>query len=60
MGGLSGEAGRKPGSRGVVESLRRDMEEIVEEYRAVWLARNRPGGLEDSVRRMERILEDYQ
>ncbi len=39
--------------------LTRDMNEITEEYRAVWLARNRPGGLADSIARMEQAAKDY-
>lgn len=31
--------------------LRREMAELLEEYRAVWLLRNRPGGLTDSTAR---------
>ena len=36
-----------------------DMGEIIEEYRSLWLARNRPGGLEDSVGLLERARADY-
>lgn len=39
--------------------LAQDMDEIIEEYRAVWLERNRPGGLADSVARFERAKRDY-
>ena len=53
----SGASGRRSGA---VESLRQDMEEIIQEYRSVWLARNRPGGLEDSAQRLNRALEDYR
>jgi hexosaminidase len=37
-----------------------ELEEIVGEYRRLWLARNRPGGLADSAGRMERLLTMYQ
>jgi hexosaminidase len=33
---------------------------IAAEYRRLWLARNRPGGLADSAGRMERLLTMYQ
>ena len=36
--------------------LARELKEIVVEYRRLWLSRNRPGGLADSVGRMERLL----
>jgi hexosaminidase len=37
-----------------------DMEEILPEYRDLWLARSRPGGLEDSAGRFEAALADYR
>jgi hexosaminidase len=37
-----------------------DMAEIIDEYRALWLARNRPGGLADSVGRLEAARADYR
>jgi hypothetical protein len=36
-----------------------DFDEIEAEYRRNWLARNRPGGLEDSVARLRRAREMY-
>jgi hypothetical protein len=39
--------------------LRADLEAIIAEFRRIWLLRNRPGGLEDSVRRFEKMLEEY-
>ena len=33
-------------------SLRKDWEYMCDEHRRLWLARNRPGGLEDSVNRL--------
>jgi hypothetical protein len=39
--------------------LERDLREISIEYQAVWLLRNRPGGLTDSVARLERSRRDY-
>ncbi len=40
-------------------TLDQDMQAVVAEYRQLWLARNRPGGLEDSVGRLERARADY-
>jgi hexosaminidase len=39
--------------------LERDLREISAEYQAVWLLRNRPGGLSDSVARLDRSQRDY-
>jgi hypothetical protein len=39
--------------------LDQDLGEIIEEYKAVWLLRNRSGGLSDSVARLERSRRDY-
>jgi hypothetical protein len=39
--------------------LDRDLGAIMREYAAVWLARQRPGGLRDSVARLERSRRDY-
>lgn len=40
-------------------ALARDLEAILVEYRAQWLARNRPGGLADSIARLEKLRADY-
>ena len=40
-------------------SLRRDLSEIIDDYRHIWLLRNRPGGLSDSLARLERSRRDY-
>ncbi len=37
-----------------------DLEAIIEEQRALWLARNRPGGLKDSLKRFEPLLAAYR
>ncbi len=37
-----------------------ELEGIVAEYQRLWLSRNRPGGLADSVGRMERLLTLYR
>lgn len=39
--------------------LDRDLRAIMREYEAVWLARDRPGGLSDSVARLAKLHEDY-
>lgn len=33
---------------------------LIEEHRELWLARSRPGGLDDSARHYERIIDDYE
>jgi len=40
-------------------ALASELEEIMAEYRRLWLRRNRPGGLADSVGRMERLVTTY-
>jgi hypothetical protein len=40
-------------------ALARDLREILGEHRRLWSARNRPGGLQDSARRLEARLNDY-
>jgi len=39
--------------------LRSDLAQAIEEQRVCWLERARPGGLADSVGRLEKILESY-
>jgi hypothetical protein len=39
--------------------LRRYLTEGIEEQRACWLARSRPGGLADSLARLEATLDTY-
>jgi hexosaminidase len=46
--------------QGKASTLKGDLEEIIQEYRAAWLARNRPGGLVDSVQRLEKAIQDYR
>jgi hypothetical protein len=41
-------------------ALRRDLGEAIAEQRASWLARSRPGGLTDSLARLEATLADYE
>ncbi len=42
------------------QELDQDLGSIIEEYQRLWLARSRPGGLADSVARLERAREDYR
>ena len=39
------------------KSLTQQLEGLIEERRNLWLLRNRPGGLEDSLSRLERVRE---
>lgn len=39
--------------------LRSDVDDIIREHGKVWLARNRPGGLKESIARFQKIKEDY-
>jgi hypothetical protein len=40
--------------------LDQDMHGFIAEYRRLWLARNRPGGLADSVARFEHARAEYR
>ena len=40
--------------------LAADMASILEEHRELWPRRNRPGGLDDSARYYERLIDDYE
>ena len=40
-------------------TLRRDLREAIDEQRECWLARSRPGGLRDSLARLEGSLAEY-
>jgi hexosaminidase len=44
---------------GAAGTLDQDMQQIIAEYQQLWLARNRPGGLSDSVARLEQARADY-
>ncbi|MBN2048289.1 MAG: family 20 glycosylhydrolase [Anaerolineaceae bacterium] len=37
-----------------------EFEAFLKEYRAIWLARNRPGGLEDSVKKLMNVASSYE
>jgi hypothetical protein len=36
-----------------------DMKAIIDEYKSIWLERNRPGGMRDSIARLEKARSDY-
>jgi hypothetical protein len=40
--------------------LDNDMQQFIADYGQVWRARNRPGGLSDSVARLEKVREAYR
>jgi hexosaminidase len=41
------------------QQLKAELSALVEEFRGVWLARNRTGGLADSIRRLEKLYSEY-
>jgi hypothetical protein len=41
------------------DALRDDLRESIEEQRSAWLERSRPGGLSDSIERLEATLAQY-
>ncbi len=49
----------KSPSRGVVATLRKQIKAIMVTNRKLWLARNRPGGLKDSLAHYARVLAEY-
>ena len=48
------------GDAGTSHALDDDMRDIIREYERIWLARNRPGGLADSVVALEKARADYK
>jgi len=42
------------------DNLAEEMNGLLEQYRAIWLKRNRPGGLNDSTARFKEILAEYR
>ncbi len=40
--------------------LAREAQRLMAEFREIWHARNRPGGFQDSLARMERMARDYE
>jgi hexosaminidase len=57
--GLLALEGGADGPEEARRQLNFDMMGIIQEYSRLWLARNRPGGLADSVRRLEKARVDY-
>lgn len=51
--------GAEPDPAAARRELRADLEEIIAEFRRLWLARSRIGGLRDSVGRLENLLPEY-
>lgn len=47
------------GGSGTTAALAADLRRILGEYRELWVARNRVGGLDDSTRRLEALQEEY-
>jgi len=47
------------GSAAARRALDDDLRDAIREYRRLWLARNRPGGLADSAARLEKARADY-
>lgn len=45
---------------GIRQELARELEALIAEYRRQWLVRNRPGGLEESAGRLEKLLSLYR
>jgi hypothetical protein len=41
------------------DRLRQHLGDIIAEHKRLWLARNRPGGLDDSLEQLQRPLRDY-
>ena len=54
---VDGTIGAVPGS--VREHLAGDLSGLIERYRSLWLARNRPGGLDDSLSWLENLRAAY-
>lgn len=42
------------------DELQAELNRLIDQQRANWLARNRPGGLDDSLRRFNKLLDEYQ
>jgi hypothetical protein len=41
------------------KALRKELSTIIESYKVIWLVRNRKGGLNDSVAKLEKVLKSY-
>ena len=55
---LAGES-RPVKARSLRNELGHDLEALLDEYKHVWLRRNRPGGLKDSMARLKALKRDY-
>ena len=55
---LALEANSQPGGR-LRSELTEDLSELIQEFRQIWLARNRVGGLSESTVRLERLQAEY-
>jgi hexosaminidase len=49
-----------PGLAQIAWHLKRDLRDILDEYQALWLSRNKPGGLPDSLAWFNTALRDYE
>ena len=58
--GLLAQHPDEPGFASLRLELGKDLEALIEDNRAIWLARNRPGGLADSLGRFAPMRADYQ
>jgi hypothetical protein len=56
MGGMYG-FGSSEYSQNILSN---DLERIIADYQQIWLSRNRPGGLKDSLSYFEIAMKDYQ
>ena len=45
---------------GVREGLATELAPLIERHRALWLGRNRPGGLRESAEQIERVLKQLR
>jgi len=41
------------------QELKKDLQELIDNHRKIWVLRNRPGGLNDSARKMTNVLKSY-
>ena len=56
---LEGDGSLASVSQAARDRLRSELDALVERYRRLWLANNRPGGLEDSVKWLENLRAAY-
>jgi len=48
-----------PDTRLRAASLKTELEHLIQEFQDIWLRRNQPGGLQDSLAIFERLLAEY-